>query len=516
MSNKGEENKDIFVNEEEENSTIFLTPSHENEKVKKTGMLKKIIACVLALVVIAGSALAIKLIIPEKETGEEGVEEITLTVGKSKDFPEVQFINGDTTLVFKAVEGEEYDQINARDWYIQGVDPKKIDYTKTAQAINALGGLKAAKKVSDTVDDSLYGFDTPKYVINFIAPEDAQVPSYTIKIGNLSPDNAGRYVTASNREGVYLVRAKHFDSFDMNVLDFANVSNMGQISTNSEITNDYYSGGGLIKCDKLEFYTEKIGKAYTIVSAEHSDLYGYDFISPEKRPCADSTVKVIIDFFANGVTGDGAYSYDATQAELSRLGLNKPDLWATIYVENVKRTVKAKLQEDGHYAVVVDDSGVIGKVSAESLTFKDTKITDYYNELMLFKSINTLKTMSVQTNGEKYDFSFTAKYDAESQTDSLEEVYYNGEQLEVQKFQDYYLELISLTAVEHNYVNTSGKTLEAKIYITYSNDDEDTDMKFYKISDSRYQVEINSAPMGLISASSYKNFIDATIEITTK
>ncbi len=513
MSNPSEENKEILSNEEEENSTIFLAPSHEGEKVKKTGMLKRVLACVLTLVLIVGAAFAIKLAIPEKQESEDGVDEISLTVGKSKDFPEVQFTSGDTTIVFKALEGEEYDSINARDWYIEGVDSKKIDFTKTNAAINTLGGLKAAKQISETVDDALYGFDNPKYVINFIAPENATVPSYTVKIGNLSPDNAGRYVTVSNRKGVYLVRAKHFDSFEMNVLDFAKVSNMGQMVEDESVSNNYYSSGSLIKCDKLDFYTKKIGKTYTFAMAKESDLYNYDFISPVKRPCNDLAVDVVVDFFANGVTGDGAYSYDATKAQLRELGLNSPDVWATIYVGGIKRNIKAALQSDGNYAVVVDDEGIIGKVSPDAITFSDMDITEFYNELMLFKSINTIKTMSVQTGTEKHDFSFTTKYSTESQTDTVEKVFLSGRELDLKGFQDYYLELISLTAVEHNYVDTNGKTADTRIYITFNNDEEDLDMKFFKVSDSRYQVEINSTPMGLISLTSYNNFIAATSEI---
>ena len=513
MSNPNEEHKEIITNEEE--STIFSAPTHEDEKVKKTGMLKRILACFLVFAVIAGSALAIKLIIPEKNETTENKDEITLTVGKSKDFPTVEFINKetDTTIVFKALEGEEYDSINARDWYIVGVDEDKIDYTKTAKAINALGGLKAMGQISDTVDDVLYGFDNPKYIINFLAPENAQVPSYTAKIGKLSPDNSGRYVTLSNRKGVYLVRNSHFDSFDMNVLDFAKVSNMGKISAGESVSNTYYSNGKLTKADKIELYTKEIRKTYTFKMAEDTKLYGYDITSPENRPCADAAVQVLIDFFADGVTGDGAYSYEATKAELIKLGLDNPDIRLTISVEGVKRTIKATLQSDGKYALVVDDEGIIGKIEPSAITFKDMGITDYYNELMLFQSINTIKTMSVKTEKEKYDFSFSSKYDAESKTDALEKVFYNDKELDLIKFQNYYLELISLTAVEHNYVDTNGKAADTTVYLTYNNDEVDTEMNFYKVSDNRYQVEINSTPMGLISLTSYNDFIAATSEI---
>lgn len=508
MSDKNQENKEVNLNEQEEFSTIFFAPNHDDEKIKKSSMLKKVLASFLALALVVGAAFAIKLAIPEKQETEED-NEISLTVGKSKDFPEVQFINGDTTIVFKAHEGEEYDSINARDWYIVGVDTNKIDYTKTAAAINALGGLKAAKQISETVDDPLYGFDNPKYVINFIAPEDATVPSYTIKIGNLSPDNAGRYVTASNKQGVYLVRAKHFESFEMNVLDFANVTAMGQMSEDESVSNDYYSSGSLIKCDKLEIYTKKIGKLYTIEAAKESDLYNYDLTDPENRPCDDVAVKVLVDFFVNGVTGDGAYSYSATKTELKELGLTNPEVSITIHVGGRKRNIKAAMQSDGNYAVVVDGEGIIGKVSPDAITFKDMAISDFYNELMLFKSINTIKTMSVKLEGKKHDFNCEIKYNAEAQADSLDKVFYGDREIDRQTFQDYYLELISLTAVEHNYVDLSGKTAEAQVYITYANDDADTDMSFYKVSDSRYQVVINSKPVGLISITSYKNFVSA-------
>jgi hypothetical protein len=170
----------------------------------------------------------------------------------------------------------------------------------------------------------------------------------------------------------------------MNVLDFANVTAMGQMAEESDVSNDYYSSGSLIKCDKIEFYTKKIGKVYTIESAKESDLYNYDLTSPENRPCDDLAVKVLVDFFVNGVTGDGAYSYSATQTELKKLGLTNPDAFITIYVGGKKRNIKAALQTDGNYAVVVDGEGIIGKVSPDAITFKDMGITDFYNDIVVF------------------------------------------------------------------------------------------------------------------------------------
>ncbi len=516
MSNSFEEEKALETSQEEETSTIFSAPNHYEDKVKKTGLLKKVLASVLVLTVIAGSALAIKLIVPEKEPGEEATEEITLSVGKSKEFPEVEFINGDTTIVFKALEGEEYDDINARDWCIVGLAEDDVDYTKTAQAINRLGGLKAAKQVSTTVDDALYGFDNPKYVINFKAAQGTDREDYTVKVGNLSPDSAGRYVTLSNREGVYLVRANHFDSFDMNVLDFANVTEMGKISADSSTVTHYYNEGTLIRCDKLEFYTDKIGKTYTLVKSGNAnkDLYGYDIISPESRPCDDNAAQVIVDFFSNGVTGDGAYSYSATPDQLKKLGLDKPNLWATIYVEDIKRTVKAALQEDGQYAVVVDDKGIIGKVSADELTFKDAALSDYYNDLVLVESIYTIKSIWAKTGDTEYTFTLTNKYDADAQSDTIDKVYCGDKELTVDTFKTYYINLISLTAVEHNYVSTKGKTPETQMVMKHNNDTADTNIAFFKISDSRYQMEIGGQPVGLISSTTYKDLLENTKQMS--
>lgn len=516
MSNSFEENKDLQTNDIEETSTIFSAPTHHDDKVKKTGLLKKILVYFLVLAVVAGSALAIKLIIPEKEKTEEGVEEITLNVGKSKEFPEVEFINGDTTIVFKALEGEEYDDINARDWYIEGIAEDDVDYTKTARAINALGGLKAAKQVSTTVDNALYGFDNPKYIINFKAAEGIDRDDYTVKVGDLSPDAVGRYVTLSNKEGVYLVRASHFDSFEMNVLDFANVSDMGKIEADEKTTTEYYNTGTLIRCDKMEFYTEKIGKTYTFAksSGASEDLYNYDFISPERRPCDNDAIQIVVDTFANGISGDGAYSYSATPEVLRKLGLDKPDLWATIYVEDIKKTIKASLQEDGKYAVVVDDKGIIGKVSGSDLTFKDIPVTDYYNDLVLFESIYTIKSIYAKTGDTEYTFSITNKYDAEAKSDTIDKVYCGDKELDVETFKNYYINLISLTAVEHNYVSTKGKTPETTMVIKHNNDTKDTNVAFFKVSDSRYQMEIDRLPVGQISTTTYKGLLENTKKIS--
>lgn len=515
MSNSFEENKETQI-QQEETSTIFSAPTHEDEKVKKTGLLKKILVYFLVFAVVAGSAFAIKLLIPEKEKTESGVEEITLSVGMSKEFPKVEFISGSTTIVFKALEGEEYDNINGRDWYIEGIDEDDIDYTKTAKAINALGGLKAAKQVSTTVDDALYGFDNPKYVINFTAHEDANKEDYTVKVGDLSPDAVGRYVTLSNREGVYLVKASHFDSFEMNVLDFANVDSMGKIEADEDTTTDYYNSGTLVRCDKMEFYTKLIGKTYTFAtsSGASSDLYNYDFISPERRPCDNDNIQVVVDVFANGITGDGAYSYSATSQELKKLGLDKPDLWATIYVEDIKKTIKASLQEDGKYAVVVDDKGIIGKVDGSELTFKDMPVTDYYNDLVLFESIYTIKTLYAKTGDEEYTFSITNKYDADAQSDTIDKVFCGDKELDVETFKTYYINLISLTAVDHNYVSTKGKTPETTMVIKHNNDSKDTDVAFYKVSDSRYQMEVGGLPVGLLSTTTYKTLVANTKNIS--
>lgn len=485
----------------EEESTIFSAPQNDEEPPKSAGRLKKVLLALLVLVLLVGAAFAVGFLIPEKDPDEGAsdltVEEFALLDQDSAAYTSVELVNSSETIEFVASSKDD-----ATVWLIPDIDAELLDTDATASAINAFLGLRYTRELEPSADVD-YGFDRPVYTVTFRSADN----TLTLTVGNLSPDSSGRYVSLSDRQKVYFVRADAFSSFDKVSTDFALAGSVTPLTGDSA---DYYTDGTLTTFDRIVISGASLDDTYTFEpNKDEGDtaFYQYRIVSPVSRPADDESTQAIFNLFAQGVSGSGVYSYTASAEQLAAYGLDKPDFTAAIYAGNDSKTIRAKLQPDGDYAVTADGLKPVLRVAASALSPASFAPTEYYNTFFFIESLLNADTLTVSSPQESYTFSVELTYDEERQTNDIAAVTVDGRAVTAEYVQDYYAFLIGIQAVEYRTVDTGGQTPDATVTITHHDGSPATVVRYFKVSEGRYQVEVNGTPLGMISASNFRNIV---------
>lgn len=516
--NSGFESRVYEVSDEE--STIFSNPSEHRDRVKKGVKLKKIIAAAVALVLVAAIAITVAVVIPplvdDSETSStKEIDPPMMDSALFTDVDRVTLIRDDATVEFKTIEVEqttEDDEGNevtetVEQWALKNVDSSLTSYSTIDNTVTSYMEQHYTKKISDNKNDGNdYGFDDPEYQVDFYKKGSDEV-YFSLLIGGENPAKSGRYATTTLDEAVYYIAGVsefyHYQKFET---DFVEPESIPTISKDSDYSDDNFTDGTLVLCDKLILGGKSLGDEYTVVSkdTDHVKIFNsYHVISPVERPADDDNMGNIVALFTYGVTADGCYSYSTAEEELKRFGLDDPDFSVTIYVGNIVRSFTATLQDDGNYAVYYEDNKTIMKVAASSLAPASYGRKEIFNELLFIENINNADTITVESGGETLEFEISTVYDEEAQRDTLSSVKYGGNEITMLNFQKYYEYLTLITAQSYDEHDTSDIEPSTVLTISHKDGSDATVVKYYKITNARYQVETNGVKMGLISSSDH-------------
>ncbi len=513
----------------EEDSTIFSAPEAHRDKVKKGVKLKKMITAAVALVLVAAVTVTIAVTIPplldeDKDKGEEinpqmmdkalfdGVDRVTLK-------------REDAVIEYKLVEAEkqtEDDDGNkvtetVKEWALKEVDPTLTDYANIDNTVNSYMEQHYTKKVSDNKNDgSNYGFDKPMYQVDFYkeGSEDIHLSLY---IGGENPAKTGRYATTSRDDAVYYIAGvSEFYHYQKNLTDFVNPESIPAIAKDEEYSDDNFTEGQLVMCDKVVVGGNVLGDTYIIESQDADNVTtftSYKITSPTKRPANDDNVGNIVALFSYGIESTGCYSYTVSDEEIKKFGLDKPDFEVTVYVDNIIRSFKATKQADGNYAVFYEGNKTIMSVPESSITPATYDRSDLFNALLFIENITNAQSVTVESGVSKVTFDIVTKHDEENDTDSLEKVTCNGKELQKSNFQSYYQYLVSISAQSYEEHDTTGMTPDTVLTLTHKGGKSGTTVKYYKITNARYQVEVNGVKMGLISSSEHTRIMKYALNV---
>ena len=513
----------------EEDSTIFSAPEAHRDKVKKGVKLKKMITAAVALVLVAAVTVTIAVTIPplldeDKDENEEinpkmmdkalfdGVDRVTLK-------------REDAVIEYKLVEAEkqtEDDDGNkvtekVKEWALKEVDPALTDYANIDNTVNSYMEQHYTKKVSDNKNDgSNYGFDKPIYQVDFYK-EGSDDIHLSLYIGGENPAKTGRYATTSRDDAVYYIAGvSEFYHYQKNLTDFVEPESIPAIAKDKEYSDDNFTEGQLVICDKVVVGGNVLGDTYTIESQKADNVTtftSYKVTSPTKRPANDDNVGNIVALFSYGIESTGCYSYTVTDEDIKKFGLDKPDFEATVYVDNIIRSFKATKQSDGNYAVFYEGNKTIMSVPESSIIPATYDRSDLFNALLFIENITNAQSVTVESGASKVTFDIVTKHDEENDTDSLEKVICNGKELEKSNFQNYYQYLVGIKAQSYEEHDTKGMTPDTVLTLTHKGGKSGTTVKYYKITNARYQVEVNGVKMGLISSSEHTRIMKYALNV---
>ena len=491
---------------QEENSTVFSDPTeHKKATVRqKKKLLPVIISALLAVAVLAGGTVAVIKLIPERDEdfSVPTIETITVLKEDSADFKSVTVTNANGT--FKLYSAEETVKTDSSDssgteteinWYLDGYDKELIDSSSVSNVADYAASLEAVREITAKTAAEC-GLESPVIRADVVKNDDSQ---YSILVGSESPDGTGIYVKLSTDDKIYVAESTIKDNFTFDALSFAETSQIPGITVTDDMGDYKDDEGALSSFDTITL----TGKNYpeTVVLAPNNDKIFIDYatymtLAPTKR-IADN-VSGVFNFFKNGAAVSGAYSFDNSVSARKQLGLDNPDLVATIKIGSFSSSYSFKQQDDGNYAVWYDGAKLIKKITAANISFINNKTTDYYASWVCLQSINELSNFTLKT--PEKDYSFDIVYD---DSDDAEETYvitYEGEKLVAENFQNFYEECIRLSCVDYTIANVSGEP-EMSIVFTYSDTSrESVTVDFIKSSETKYQYRINGMDMGKVNS----------------
>lgn len=507
MNPLGEENKNIP--EDEEFSTIFTSsPTKTAAPAKKNGkMLKKILVSLLALVVLGGSIVAVKELIPEKEDEFfEETENIPVVPLAAEKVKSIKITRKNSVSTYLATVTEETDEetgekVSKVTWTIAGIDPSLTETTAISMVTDTLLSLRATRTI-EREEGADYGFSNPQYVIEITGLDAAD--NLTLTIGGATPSNSGVYAEMGGT--IYLISEDAADDFGKTDEEMATSFAISAATVDADSLN-YFTDTTLTGFDRITLSGKNFPSTlrFEMNKAEDDGNYNdYIMTSPCRRYADTTNVAALLEIASKGLTAAEAYKYNPTAADLKKYGLTAPELKLTIEFGGKKVELKACRYDDEYFAVLVTGKeNIIFKVANSFLPFAEFEETAFANKLIFMDTISDFTNMTFKTQGATYSFGidYTPETDEEKESYSITA---NGKEIKAENFQNFYQYLV----IECNELTLKKQSGTPVLTVTAKGEKVNREIKFIKHSDRRYYVEVDSAPIGFISSTNMDKILD--------
>lgn len=491
------------LNEQEEFSTVFSNPTEHTTKAVKNGNKKRILTVLsafFALAVLVGGTFAAVKLIPKKSdetTDQPELKEIEVLSQKDTDLKSVTVNNKNGSFKFYSVITKAEDE-NSEDtvkWYLDGYKQELVSTSSIYSIVNNITKISASREITEKIAEEC-GLVNPAISADVLANDGGK---WSVLIGSKSPDNSGVYLKLSTKDTIYLIPDVIDESLTFEPLDLANTDSIAALSLDSNYS-DYTEDGKLTSFDSITVSGKNFPKNVVIKPNNDKTIEMLPYVITEPVERVAENADKLLSLFADGVTVSGAYSFDVTPKTLSALGLNNPDFSAKIKVKGFTYTYKFKLQSDGNYAVVNDDSIMVKKVSADSLEVLGYSETDYYSNWVFIENIDKIANLTVNSSGKSY--SFDIKANADEEADEKYIVNYDGKTLKSSDFQAFYQYCISLQCSDFT-TESLNTPDDASLVYSYNDGTKAVTVTFKKATATKYQYYINGKPMGKVNSSEF-------------
>lgn len=391
------------------------------------------------------------------------------------------------------------------------VDEKKIE--KLLKPFHKFGVSFVIEKVKDF---GQYGLDDPTCTINL----KTEKKSYKILLGNYSNMDSERYVSIGDGN-VYLVKNDPLDQYDITLKDMI----------------DHDDTPSFEKASEIKFSGEQ---SYHIVYDENSDdTYSDDDVYFKKQDGGNLPLDTSrVDEYLNEITGlrlEDYVTYNATEEELKKYGLDSPDLSVTVNYtaqEDEKETDRSfaldisrepeekaaaeRLAEKGKgdpeneeitaYARV-GNSKIVYRISSDSYqSLMDASYNSLRHQEVFWADFEDVKKIEVTLEGEKY--TITSK-----ETKDGRVYYYQDEELKIGDLKD---TLGSLKAKSFTDKQPSNKE-EIHLEVSLDNDKHpEIQIALYRYNGKECLASVDGEPVSLIKRSDAVDLVEAVHAIVLR
>ena len=218
---------------ENESFSIFDAPGEIETKKRKNGkgrLTALIVSTVILLCIIAG-VIFVPELLPEKQEQKRNTGFNSFSVMNiSKDtVKSVKITNKNGTFTFYSkkdiiTNGDSNTSYDVLHWYVKEIAEEKVNTTNTESKITAATVVSAVRKITKKTAGEC-GFNNPPVSVEVTTNDNK---SYTLYIGDVSPDGYGVYIKFKDSEKIYLAEESVIDSFVFTADDLCSTQEVGE------------------------------------------------------------------------------------------------------------------------------------------------------------------------------------------------------------------------------------------------------------------------------------------------
>lgn len=361
---------------------------------------------------------------------------------------------------------------------IKDCDNIAIDNSAVKKIQNAVKGITAEKKVTDGKGRlNEFGLEDDPVEVTVTGKGEKE----SLMIGDEVPgqDSSQWYVLW--KEEVYIVSDSNVEAFQYGVKDLVSK----QITPDRDESNDSFrvtladiQGEGMDEIQIRHQGSEELA-GYQVDS--------YQLTAPINYPASAAVSEDILPMFF-GLKAQEVAVLHPTAEDRAQVGLDQP--YRQVEIEyQTKNSEKNKISIlvsniDGAGNLYVENgSDVIYKCRPQDISWLNLTVDTVISHMILIPDVTILKTLTItQGDGSSYQIQF------QNMGTDNGKVLYDGKELDVDSFRNFYYELISVEADEvilENLPGTSGMNKIAEIKFAYMDESKKSDTVTYYSESAR-------------------------------
>ncbi|NLZ48245.1 MAG: DUF4340 domain-containing protein [Clostridiales bacterium] len=401
-------------------------------------------------------------------------------------------------------------------WLYDKDEAFPVNENKINQLLRQFEQFGAAFIIEDVQDYGQYGLDDPICTIKFSTEE----KSYEVKLGDYSTMDSQRYVSIGDGN-VYLVKNDPLEKFNVSLRDMIN-NDKTPVFSNVDVKDIKFAG---IENYNI-VYEKDSGNSYNPDDVYFAEQHG------KKLPLDTSK----IDSYLNSISYldlTNYVTYNATDEDLQKYGLNSPELTVTInytskdsedketsgtFILNISRDPEEKKaaeaskdkekdsseEEEITAYARVGESKIVYKIPSDSYK----KLIDAsYNSLrhseVLSAKIDDISKFVIALEGNEYTITSEKK-------DDKRIYYYNDKEIEINNLKNV------LENLKSDSFTDKEPTDKEEIRLTLSLDKENSPeikIVFYRYDGTYCLAEVDGKPVSLLKRSYVVDLIEAVHSI---
>ena len=430
-------------------------------------------------------------------------------------------------------DSESEDESDDALWLYDEDSEFPVDASKISELLSPFEEFETEFTIEDVEDYAQYGLDEPMCTVTIVNGDE----TLEVKFGNYSTMDEERYVSIGDGK-VYLASVDPTENFDIELKDMIKNDEIPSLTDPSDIS---FAGS-----ENYSIYRDESGK----LSCCLDDVYFRDEEGETQAFDTDYVENLLSEI--EGLDEGEYVTYNATDEEISKYGLDSPDLTTTVTyvsesedsddeedaektystfeisfsksdeVTEEKETTTSEEETDSEEAdseeeeeseydayVRIGDSKIIYKISSsdyEALTavsYDDLRHTNVYTA-----GTEQMEGVDVTLNGEDYSFVLGKSKDEDSEDEDA--FFYNDEEIDFSDFETYLEALVVNEFTDEE----PEKDEEISLKIKLSNDNfPEVDIELYTYDGTNCLAVLDGKTLGLVSRASVVSLIESVNEL---